>query len=112
MAAIVYREEGIAGFFRGIWIPLVTISAVRACYARLCSGSDLIALSDVLPPARLGAASFSMYTGVKDRLHENGLLNQPRMIDIALAAGLGGAASGAVISVGSTREYRFVWTTK
>jgi solute carrier family 25 carnitine/acylcarnitine transporter 20/29 len=26
----VYREEGFTGFFRGLWIPLVTISFVRA----------------------------------------------------------------------------------
>jgi hypothetical protein len=31
LAALVYREEGIAGFYRGIWIPIVTISFVRAC---------------------------------------------------------------------------------
>ncbi|KAG8861979.1 hypothetical protein FRB96_002422 [Tulasnella sp. 330] len=76
MAAIVYREEGIAGFFRGIWIPLVTISAVRT-------------------------ASFSIYTGTKTKLHERDLLNRPRVLDVSLGAGLGGAASGAVISVGS-----------
>jgi solute carrier family 25 carnitine/acylcarnitine transporter 20/29 len=29
LASIVYREEGFGGFFRGLWIPLVTISVVR-----------------------------------------------------------------------------------
>jgi len=38
---------------------------------------------------------------VKVRLHNNGLLDRPRVLDVALAAGLGGAASGAVISCGS-----------
>ncbi|KAG9010102.1 hypothetical protein FRB93_004764 [Tulasnella sp. JGI-2019a] len=77
MAAIVYKEEGVAGFFRGIWIPLITISVVRA-------------------------ASFSIYTGTKIKLHENDLLNRPRVLDVSLGAGLGGAMSGALISVGST----------
>ena len=30
LAALVYREEGLIGFYRGIWIPLLTISFVRA----------------------------------------------------------------------------------
>lgn len=77
MAAIVYREEGVAGFFRGIWIPLITISVVRA-------------------------ASFSIYTDIKALLHSDHIFEKPRVLDVALAAGIGGAASGAVISCGST----------
>lgn len=30
LAAQVFREEGIAGFYRGFWIPLFTISFVRS----------------------------------------------------------------------------------
>ena len=29
LAMMVYREEGIMGFYRGLWIPLMTISFVR-----------------------------------------------------------------------------------
>jgi len=29
LAALIYREEGIMGFYRGLWIPLTTISFVR-----------------------------------------------------------------------------------
>ena len=29
LAVIVYREEGVRGFYRGLWIPLVTITFVR-----------------------------------------------------------------------------------
>lgn len=29
LAALVYREEGVKGFYRGLWIPLMTISFVR-----------------------------------------------------------------------------------
>ena len=32
LAMLVYRDEGIKGFFRGIWIPLLTISFVRASF--------------------------------------------------------------------------------
>jgi len=77
MARIVFKEEGVAGFFRGITIPLVTISVVRA-------------------------ASFTIYTDIKVLLHARQMLDRPRVLDVALAAGIGGAASGAVISCGST----------
>ena len=30
LAVLVYKEEGFLGFYRGIWIPLLTISFVRA----------------------------------------------------------------------------------
>lgn len=29
LALLVYREEGVVGFYRGLWIPLITISFVR-----------------------------------------------------------------------------------
>jgi hypothetical protein len=29
LAILVYREEGVRGFYRGLWIPLVTITFVR-----------------------------------------------------------------------------------
>lgn len=31
LALAVYQEEGIVGFYRGLWIPLMTISFVRTC---------------------------------------------------------------------------------
>lgn len=32
LAALVYREEGFIGFYRGLWIPLMTISFVRTYF--------------------------------------------------------------------------------
>ena len=29
LVARVYREEGIGGFFRGLWIPLTSVSFIR-----------------------------------------------------------------------------------
>jgi len=76
LALTVYREEGIGGFFRGIWIPLCTISIVRA-------------------------ASFTIYGGTKEFLANRNLLAQYRLVDVGGSGGLGGALAGAIISFGS-----------
>jgi len=76
LALTVYREEGIGGFFRGIWIPLCTISAVRA-------------------------ASFTIYGGTKEYLAQRNLLSNYSLIDVGCSGGLGGALAGAIISFGS-----------
>lgn len=68
----------IAGYYRGIAIPLFTISVVRA-------------------------ASFTMYTETKNFMYNNGFLTRDRLRDIALAGWLGGAMSGCVLSVWSAR---------
>ncbi|KAF8506177.1 mitochondrial carrier, partial [Hysterangium stoloniferum] len=80
LAAHVFREEGIAGFYRGFWIPLVTISFVRA-------------------------ASFTIYNGTKEGLHERGLLTRARLQDVAGSGALGGAFAGALISFGSALDF-------
>lgn len=76
LASIVYREEGVVGFYRGLWIPLVTISFVRA-------------------------ASFTIYTETKDHFRANDYLNRNSVLDAALVGGIGGAMSGSLISFGS-----------
>ncbi|KAF8310049.1 mitochondrial carrier [Cantharellus anzutake] len=67
----IWREEGVAGFFRGIWIPLFTISAVRA-------------------------ASFTIYTGTKEALQKAHWLDNRRLTHVVLAGWFGGAISGSV----------------
>ncbi|KAJ7046906.1 mitochondrial carrier domain-containing protein [Mycena alexandri] len=76
LAALVYREEGVMGFYRGLWIPLVTISFVRA-------------------------ASFTIYTETKDYFRVHNYLNRNSVLDAALVGGVGGAMSGSLISFGS-----------
>ena len=62
LALTVYQEEGIVGFYRGLWIPLITISFVRTCYyassvmrsvpiaaPRRCIRHNLLAAQGVLP---------------------------------------------------------------
>jgi solute carrier family 25 carnitine/acylcarnitine transporter 20/29 len=80
MAKLVYREEGIIGFYRGLWIPLMTISFVRA-------------------------ASFTIYTRTKEYFRNHDYLNRNSALDAALVGGIGGAMSGALISFGSARKF-------
>lgn len=76
MAATVLREEGFAGFFRGLWVPLFTISVVRA-------------------------TSFSIYNNTKELLHAHHWFDRPRIQDVGASGGLGGATAGALICFGS-----------
>ncbi|KZO97833.1 mitochondrial carrier [Calocera viscosa TUFC12733] len=76
LATNVFREEGIRGFFRGVWIPLLTISIVRT-------------------------TSFTIYSGTKELVHRQGYLAQDRLRDVALTGAVAGAASGSSICFGS-----------
>ncbi|KAH8116864.1 mitochondrial carrier [Phellopilus nigrolimitatus] len=76
LAARVFQEEGIKGFYRGLWIPLFTISFVRA-------------------------ASFTIYNSTKDTLRNHNFLTRNQLVDVACIGGLGGATAGALISFGS-----------
>lgn len=76
LAAQVYREEGIVGFYRGLWIPLMTISFVRA-------------------------ASFTIYTSTKEYFRDHHLLAHNTLLNVASTGGIGGALSGSLISFGS-----------
>ncbi|CAE6488072.1 unnamed protein product [Rhizoctonia solani] len=73
LARLVWREEGLAGFFRGIWIPLMTISAVRA-------------------------ASFTIYTNSKNYFHDVQGLSRSKWTHVALSGASAGSISGALIS--------------
>lgn len=76
-AKSVVREEGFRGFFRGVTIPLITISFVRT-------------------------SSFSIYYNTKAFLHRNGIFDDSsRLIHTALSGAAGGATSGIIISCGS-----------
>ncbi|KAK0560261.1 hypothetical protein OC861_006345 [Tilletia horrida] len=73
----VLEEEGIAGFFRGVTIPLITITFVRT-------------------------SSFSIYYNTKSALHSNGYFaDTNKLSNIALSGAAGGITSGLVISCGS-----------
>ncbi|KAG7447915.1 uncharacterized protein BT62DRAFT_986039 [Guyanagaster necrorhizus] len=76
LAAVVYRDEGVVGFYRGLWIPLITISFVRA-------------------------ASFTIYTRTKEFCRDHNYLSRNSIIDASVVGGISGAMSGALISFGS-----------
>ncbi|KAJ7581235.1 hypothetical protein C8J56DRAFT_1057231 [Mycena floridula] len=76
LAAIVYREEGVRGFYRGLWIPLMTISFVRA-------------------------ASFTIYNRSKEAFRDYDYLQRNSIIDVSIIGGISGGLSGALISFGS-----------
>lgn len=76
-AKAVVREEGVRGFFRGVTIPLITISFVRT-------------------------SSFSIYYNTKAHLHKNNIFSDSsRLLHTALSGAAGGATSGIIISCGS-----------
>ncbi|SNX81573.1 related to carnitine/acylcarnitine translocase [Melanopsichium pennsylvanicum] len=76
-AKAVVREEGVRGFFRGVTIPLITISFVRT-------------------------SSFSIYYNTKAHLHKANVFNDSsRLLHTALSGAVGGATSGVIISCGS-----------
>lgn len=73
----VLKEEGIAGFFRGVTIPLITISFVRT-------------------------SSFAIYINTKSWLHKRGIFDDPSKLSHTAMSGVaGGATSGVIISCGS-----------
>ncbi|KAK4053011.1 hypothetical protein OIV83_001744 [Microbotryomycetes sp. JL201] len=72
-----FRDEGVSGFFRGVWIPLVTITAVRT-------------------------ASYSIYSNVKDRLYDERYVTPGTTSATIFAGFLGGAASGLLLSCGTS----------
>ncbi|KAH8833695.1 mitochondrial carrier domain-containing protein [Flagelloscypha sp. PMI_526] len=76
LAANVYREEGVKGFYRGLWVPLFTISFVRA-------------------------TSFTIYNKSKDWMRYHQWCMGANLTDVAFTGGIAGAASGAVICFGA-----------
>lgn len=75
-AKAVLREEGVQGFFRGVTIPLITITFVRT-------------------------SSFSIYTSTKNMLDKYFPSPNKSLTRIAFAGAIGGITSGTLISCGS-----------
>ena len=82
LALLVYREEGVIGFYRGLWIPLITISFVRGSY----SWNDIETLCT---DAFSGAASFTIYSKTKEDLRNRNLLIRNNLIDTSCIGGIG-----------------------
>jgi len=82
LAVLVYREEGVRGFYRGLWIPLVTITFVRM---------SLFAWHFFVrrPMMSQGAASFTIYSGTKETFRDARVLNRDTLLDTSLLGGIG-----------------------
>jgi solute carrier family 25 (mitochondrial carnitine/acylcarnitine transporter), member 20/29 len=50
-----------------------------------------------------GAASFTIYNRTKEHFRNHDYLNRDSIVDVALTGGIGGAASGALLSFGTVR---------
>ncbi|GAA5965222.1 hypothetical protein JCM3765_006360 [Sporobolomyces pararoseus] len=72
-----YADEGVRGFFRGVTIPLITITLVRTI-------------------------SFNIYTGTKEKLQNRGWVKNDSVKSTAVSGFAGGAASGLLLSIGTT----------
>jgi solute carrier family 25 (mitochondrial carnitine/acylcarnitine transporter), member 20/29 len=86
------------GFYRGLWIPLMTISFVR-------TSTVTFRFSRLLPNTAPGAASFTIYNRTKEHFRNHNYLCRNSLLDVALTGGISGAMSGALISFSSTREF-------
>ncbi|KAH9813034.1 mitochondrial carrier domain-containing protein [Melampsora americana] len=71
-----YAQEGTRGFYRGIAIPMLTITVVRT-------------------------TSFTIYNKTKESFEKRNIFSQPTVSHKAISGFAGGAASGLMISLGS-----------
>ncbi|KAL8293091.1 hypothetical protein RQP46_000785 [Phenoliferia psychrophenolica] len=72
-----YAQEGVKGFFRGVTLPLISITGVRT-------------------------ASFSIYTGTKEGLKKRKYFDDKSLASVAVLGFLGGASSGVMLSLGTS----------
>ncbi|KNZ53742.1 uncharacterized protein VP01_3149g2 [Puccinia sorghi] len=106
-----YVEEGPKGFYRGIAIPMLTVSLTHHQHDHPSLPTSSITWSLVffvnLPAASflqitiVRTLSFTIYNDTKQFLHHRQVVSTPSARDIALSGLAGGAASGFLISVGS-----------
>jgi len=123
LAAEVIREEGVRGLWRGSPLPLVSIAVVRTISFTIYTNTKFFingpppsASHAVLHDQGDGALDFrdvatsDRTDGQHQQPHSHhhhkqpfslNILNSPSMIDVFVTSALAGAASGAVVSVGS-----------
>lgn len=93
LAAEVVKEEGVGGLWRGFPLPLITISIVRTISFTIYTSTKRMINSIPGQPSELKESPW-----LDIRL---GILNRDRASDVAITSALAGAASGAVVCVGS-----------
>lgn len=115
LAADVIREEGIAGLWRGFPLPLITIAAVRSISFTIYTSTKRF-VNNGAPFSRqdgfIGldgeeriASGQSTITSQLQQAYQKGsglgLFSTPSITNVALTSSIAGAASGAVVSIGS-----------
>lgn len=88
-----YKHEGFSGFFRGLWIPLITITAVRTASFSIYTGC-------------VASLSCWKFTDVLDRvkhgLQERHVFTSQSFVSTAALGFSGGASSGMLLSLGTS----------
>ncbi|GMK55646.1 hypothetical protein CspeluHIS016_0207020 [Cutaneotrichosporon spelunceum] len=92
LAADVVREEGIGGLWRGFPLPLITISIVRTISFTIYTSTKRILNSTEDSPKPVKKPWIDLHLGI---------FNKNRTFDVAMTSLIAGAASGAVVCVGS-----------
>lgn len=116
LAADVIKEEGLAGLWRGFPLPLITIAAVRSISFTIYTSTKRFVNSGAAPSKRQDgfvgldgderiSTGTSSITSHINQAFQNGaglgLFATPSITNVALTSSIAGAASGAVVSIGS-----------
>lgn len=115
LAADVIREEGISGLWRGFPLPLITIAAVRSISFTIYTGTKRFVNNGatVNPTSgfigldgeeRMTSGQSSTTSQIQQAFQKGsglGLFSTPSITNVALTSSIAGAASGAVVSIGS-----------
>jgi solute carrier family 25 carnitine/acylcarnitine transporter 20/29 len=113
LAAEVIREEGIAGLWRGFPLPLVTIAAVRSISFTIYTGTKRFVNNGAPVQSgfvgldgeeRITSGQSSIISQFQQAFQKGsglGLFSTPSITNVALTSSIAGAASGAVVSIGS-----------
>jgi solute carrier family 25 carnitine/acylcarnitine transporter 20/29 len=116
LAADVIKEEGLWGLWRGFPLPLITIAAVRSISFTIYTSTKRFVNNGAafgnrkdgfvgLDGEERIAAGTSTITSHINQAFQNGtglgLFSTPSITNVALTSSIAGAASGAVVSIGS-----------
>ncbi|KAJ9109728.1 hypothetical protein QFC19_001958 [Naganishia cerealis] len=114
LAADVVKEEGIRGLWRGFPLPLVTIAAVRSISFTIYTSTKRFVNNapstrkdgfvELDGEERISTGTRSLTAQFNQAFHKGsglGLFSNPSIFNVALTSSIAGAASGAVVSIGS-----------
>lgn len=116
LAADVIKEEGLWGLWRGFPLPLITIAAVRSISFTIYTSTKRFVNNGTTfanrkdgfvgldGEERITAGTSTMTSHINQAFQNGtglGLFSTPSITNVALTSSIAGAASGAVVSIGS-----------